>query len=155
MATLDPEKVAEIRRLAEAGVTAYRIAKTVGCSQASVHKYAPEGSFDRSATQAATEAHKADASARRAAQRHRYLDIVDELQERALGEYEMAQPAGVDGEIRRWTMPKPPARETSELVRAATAATAAEIRIADRDDDGNLAHTVSLLDALVDQIRRE
>lgn len=155
MAALDPEKIAEIRRLAAEGVSAYRIAKQIPCSPASVQKYAPPGSFDRTQTAAAAQAHHADASARRAAQRMKYLDIVDDLQQRALAEYEMTQVGGVDGEVRRWTTVKPPARETSDLVRAAAAATAAELRIADRDDDGNLAQAVSLLDALVDGIRGE
>ena len=128
---LDPELIERIRGLATAGKGREAIVRELGVSRGSVDKYAPPGSFDRTATAAAVKAQQIDAAARRAAQQQRYLDIVDELQERAVAEYEHAQPAGADGEIRRWTTVRPPARETADLMRAATAASNAELRLAD------------------------
>lgn len=131
------------------------IAKQVGCSRSTVGRYAPPGSFDRTRTKAATEAAVADAAARRAIHRQRYLDLVDELQERAASKYEHTAIGGVDAELRRWTTDRPPARETADLVRAAQIASMTELRLAEKDDDGGLKQAVSLLDNLVISLGRD
>lgn len=151
---LEPERVADIVRLAGEGVSAYRIAKLVGVSSSTVHKYAPAGSFDRSAMAVAVEAHKVDAAARRAVQAQRYLDIVDDVQRRALEAYEQTALAGIEGEVRRWKTERPPARETAELVKAAQAATMAELRISDHDKTGPVDEAGAVLDSFMDAVAR-
>lgn len=134
---LAEETIASIKRLAGEGKSVLAISRELGCARSTVEKYAPPGSFDRSQTEVAVAAAKFDAAARRAAIRQQFLEVAGEFLERARGEYDMAQPAGSDGEVRHWTMPKPPARDAADFVRAAAAASAAELRIAERDGDGN------------------
>lgn len=134
---LDPGKIAEIRRLVADGLGRNEVARRVGCAISTVTRYSPPGSFDRAATAAAVKARQIDMAARRAEQQRRYLDIVDELQERLVEEYEHAQPAGADGDVRRWKTKRPPARESADLMRAASAATAADLRLADYKDRGS------------------
>lgn len=147
MPSLDPEKIAQIRKLAADGATLYRISKTVGAAHATVRKYAPEGAFDRTATAAAVKAHQVDAAARRETQRLRYLDIVDEYQHRALEEYEHAQPTGAEGIVQRWKTRRPPARDGKDLIAAANMATTAELKLAEyKDRDGGTEGIASILD---------
>jgi ParB-like chromosome segregation protein Spo0J len=145
MAALDPDKVAEIRRLAAEGVTAYRIAKTLGCSPATVHKYAPAGSFNRSTTAAAVHAHQLDAAARRERIRLKLLIVAESAAERAVTTYSRTEPTGAEGDLTTWTTKLPPARETKDLVQAAVAASAQELKIAeykDREDYSDATDTI-------------
>lgn len=69
-----------IADLAAAGHGRNEIARRLGRSLAFVTKHAPAGAFDRSDTQAATQARKADLAARRTTVAERELDIVEALQ---------------------------------------------------------------------------
>lgn len=153
-ARLTDETIAQIRSLAVGGMARNEIARQLHVSAAIVTKYAPTSSFDRSATAAAVRAHKIDAAARRAVQRDRYLDIIDDVQARALAAYEQTALAGVEGDVRRWSTDRPPARETAELVKAANMATMAELRISDHDSDGGLDEARSVLDGFMDAVAR-
>lgn len=68
--TIDAKTRARIRKLAREGMSAYRIAKTVGVAQSSVTRICAEAkppiSFDRSKTAEAVEAHTIDLKAKRA-----------------------------------------------------------------------------------------
>jgi hypothetical protein len=149
---LDPELVERIRQLADSGMSRDGIARELGVSRWSVDKYSPPGSFNRAATAAAVKAHQVDCAARRAVQRQRYLDIVDELQDRATAGYEHAQPAGAEGTVRRWTTSRPPARETSDLVKACTAASLAELKLAEHASAQSPDAARSMLAKLADAL---
>jgi hypothetical protein len=149
---LDPELVKRIRELADSGTSRDGIARKLGVSRWSVDKYAPPGSFDRAATAEAVRTQQIDAAARRAVQRQRYLDIVDELQDRATTAYDHAQPAGAEGVVQRWATKRPPARETSELVKAATAASLAELRLAEHASAQSPEVARSMLAKLADAL---
>lgn len=130
---LSDDECASIRRLHGEGLALRAIAREVGRAPSTVARFCErEGlSFDRSQTAAAVAAVQVDFAARRAAIQQRYLDIADELQQRATARAEHATPAGADGAIRRWTTDRPEPREVADLLRAATAATNAELRLAD------------------------
>lgn len=123
----------EIRRHHAAGMSLGATARAVGRAVSTVRDATKRAGleWDRSKTAAAVAAHTADYAARRAAIQQRYLDIAEELQRRALSAAQHAQPAGADGEVRRWTTERPEPREVADLLRAATAATNAELRLAD------------------------
>lgn len=129
MAALDPEKVAEIRRLAGEGATAYRIAKTVGVSPASVQKYAPPGSFDRSGTVAATKAHMADAAARRAAISDEMLTAARRILERMADSHLSFGWYGKDGDYHEKTLTEPPAAEIRQFTGALSSLMATHMRL--------------------------
>jgi uncharacterized protein YkwD len=108
--------------------------------------------WDRSKTAAAVAAQTVDYAARRAVIQQRYLEIAEELQQRAVAEAEHAQPAGADGEVRRWLTRRPEPREVADLMRAATAATNAELRLADyrsRDNHDDAGEIVLAFDVAV------
>lgn len=130
---LSDAEIAEIRRLHGEGSSANGIARQLGRAPSTVTRACERLglSFDRSQTAAAVAAHQVDFAARRAVIQRRYLDIADELQQRATAVAPHAQPAGADGEVRRWTTERPEPREVADLLRAATAATNAELRLAD------------------------
>jgi len=62
------------------GMTLHQIAQTMGCSKATINKYAAmeKLSFDRSQTEAATVAHSVDAKARRQAAADRLWALFDD-----------------------------------------------------------------------------
>lgn len=64
---VDPETRARIEALAAEGMARNAIARELGISSSTVTKYAPAGSFDRSASRAAVEARQWDARAARTA----------------------------------------------------------------------------------------
>lgn len=133
------DELEQIRRHHAAGLSLNATAKAVGRPLSTVRRAAVKAglSWDRSRTAAAVAAHAVDFAARRAAQQQRYLALVDEIQDRMAAEYEHAQPAGADGAVRRWTTERPPARDMADLMRAATAASNTEVRLADyRARDG-------------------
>jgi len=130
---LSDAEIAKVRRLHGGGASAGAIAKELGRATSTITRACGRLglSFDRSQTAAAVAAHKVDFASRRAEQQQRYLAIVDELQQRAVSTADHAQPAGADGDVRRWRTERPEPREVADLLRAATAATNAELRLAD------------------------
>jgi hypothetical protein len=126
-------EIGEIRRLHADGRSANAIGRELGRSATTITRVCKRLglSFDRSQVAEANQARAVDFAARRAVIQQRYLDIAEELQQRAVSTADHAQPAGADGAIRRWTTERPEPREVADLLRAATAATAAELRLAD------------------------
>lgn len=151
---LSDAEMATIRRMHADGASLRAIARETGRHVTTVSRWCRrEGlSFDRSQTAAATAATAVDFAARRAVIQQRYLDIADELQQRATARAEHATPAGADGAIRRWTTDRPEPREIADLLRAATAATNAELRLADyraRDSHDDARDIVLAFDVAV------
>lgn len=151
---LSDEELATIRRMHGEGASLTAIARHLGRHASTVSLACKRAglSFDRSKTAAAVAAAQVDFAARRAAIQQRYLDIAEELQQRATAAAPHAQPAGADGRIRRWTTDRPEPREVADLLRAATAATAAELRLADyraRDSHDDARDIVLAFDVAV------
>lgn len=147
-------ELAEIRRHNAAGLSLGATARAIGRPISTVRDAAKRAglAWDRSKTAAAVAAATVDYAARRAVIQQRYLDIAEELQQRATAKAEHATPAGADGEIRRWTTDRPEPREVADLLRAATAATAAELRLADyraKDSHQDAADIVLSFDVAV------
>ena len=148
------DEVEQIRRHHADGLSLNATAKALGRPVTTVRRAALKAglSWDRSRTAAAVAAAAMDAAARRVAQQQRYLDLVDEIQQRMAAEYEHAQPAGSDGKVRRWKTARPPARDLADLMRAATAASGAELRLADyrsRDSHEDAGEIVLAFDVAV------
>jgi hypothetical protein len=151
---LSDAETATIRRMHADGASLRAIARETGRHVTTVSRWCKrEGlKFDRARTAAATAAASVDFAARRAVIQQRYLDIADELQQRATAAAPHAQPAGADGEVRRWTTERPEPREVADLLRAATAATNAELRLADyraRDSHEDAGEIVLAFDVAV------
>jgi len=148
------EEVEQIRQHHAAGLSLNATAKALGRPLTSVRRAAMKAglSWDRTRTAAAVAAQKVDFAARRAAQQQRYLELVDEIQQRMAAEYEHAQPAGSEGKVQRWKTTRPPARDLADLMRAATAASGAELRLADyrsRDNHDDAGEIVLAFDVAV------
>ena len=159
MAALDPQKVAEIRRLAAEGATAYRIAKTVGVSPSSVQRYAPPGSFDRSKTAAAVKAHKLDAAGRRAAVSERVLAVMEQLADRMGAEHLAFGWYGKDGDYHEKTLDLPPAAEMRQFAGAFSSLATTHMRLeqfnlGDEHQDARDA-IISFGDAVREMVRDE
>lgn len=151
---LSDAEIATVRRLHGTGASANAIARELGRSPSTITRLCRrEGlSFDRAQTAAAVAAHQVDFAARRAVIQQRYLDIAEELQQRAISVADHAQPAGADGDVRRWRTDRPEPREVADLLRAATAATTAELRLADyraRDSHDDARDIVLAFDVAV------
>lgn len=147
---------AEILRLARAGSSRNQIAREVQRSYWAVDQVCKANgiSFDRSATKAAVAAHVVDIKARRAAQRLKYLDVVDEMLQRATDTYEVyAFVSGPDGgEFMSSTLNKAPAGDVRSLVQAATYASKIELDIDARDSDGGVGNVRDMLAQLGDAL---
>lgn len=126
---LSENTITEIRRLASAGSSLSSIARELGVSLASVHKYAPKGSFDRSATAAAVKAHQLDAAARRAEISQRLLGIIEQLAQRMGAEHTSFGWFGKDGTYRQKTHPLPPAAEMRQFAGALASLAATHVRL--------------------------
>ncbi|QOR55786.1 MAG: hypothetical protein YHS30scaffold324_18 [Catenulispora phage 69_17] len=153
-------EVEQIRRHHAAGLSLNATAKALGRPVTTVRRAALKAglSWDRTRTEAAVKAAALDFAARRVLIQQRYLEIAEELQLRAVAEAEHAQPAGADGEVRRWKTKRPEPREVADLLRAATAATNAELRLADykqRDNHDDAAEIVLSFDVAVRQAYAE
>lgn len=151
---LSDDECASIRRLHGEGLALRAVAREVGRAPSTVARFCErEGlTFDRAQTAAAVAAVQVDFAARRAVIQQRYLDIAEELQQRAVTAAPHAQPAGADGEVRRWVTDRPEPREVADLLRAATAATNAELRLADyraRDSHDDARDIVLAFDVAV------
>lgn len=149
---LEPDRVAEIVRLAGEGVSAYRIAKTVGVSAATVTKYAPAGSFDRSATAAAVQAHKVDAAARRAQLAHDLLEDAARLRAQIWQPAVIYNFGGKDNTYEERAVTEPPADVKRTLMLATNTALQAHLRLVDHDSDGGVAQAKGVLENFMEAI---
>ncbi len=151
-APLPAETVAEIERLAAEGVSANQIAKRLGCSRSTVVKYAPKGSFDRSQTAAAIEAHRVDAAARRAAVSEELLTVAAQLVRRMGSEYLSFGWFGKDGEYRQRMHDLPPAGEMRQLAGALSSLMATHLRLVQHDSDGGVTDAENALDGFMQAV---
>ncbi|HEY1820425.1 MAG TPA: helix-turn-helix domain-containing protein [Trebonia sp.] len=149
---LSAKKIETIRHLAADGRSLSSIARELHVSPSTVHKYARPGSFERTQTAAAVQAHQLDAAARRAAISERLLTIVDQLADRMGSEYLSFGWFGKDGEYRHRTHPLPPAGEMRQFSGALSSLMATHLRLVAQDSDGGLSDAVSVLDGFMDAV---
>lgn len=151
---LSARSIKAIRRLAVEGKSLGAIAREVGCSRASVSKYAPPGSFDRTRTEAAAKAHQLDAAAKRALLAERTADIALRITERMVDEYVSFGWFGKDADYQEKTTVEPPAAEMRAFAGALSSLTSQHLRLVDHDSDGGLDEARSVLDGFMDAVAR-
>lgn len=144
--------IADIRRLAGEGRSLSSIARELGVSAGSVHKYAPPGSFERGQTAAAVEAHKLDAAGRRAAISEQVLTVVEQLLERMGGPYLSFGWFGKEGLYHEKEHPLPPAGEMRQFAGSLSSLMATHLRLVAHDADGGLSEAESAIDGFMDAI---
>ena len=128
---------AEILRLCRAGVTRNDIARRVGCAAASVTGVVKRAglSFDRSATEAATEARKVDLAARRAELAAGLLDDVQRLRGQLFAPTTMHAFGGKDNTHNSVDLPEPLHADKLKLVQAVGAAIDRHLKLDAHDTD--------------------
>jgi hypothetical protein len=144
---LTDHELEQIRTLHAAGQGRNDIARTLNRSGAVISKACAELglSFDRSAVQAATEARKADAAAKRALLQ---VDLLDDAQRLRA---QLWQPAtvfnfgGKDNTYEERTLDEPPFADKLKIMQAVGAAVDRSLRLAEHDADGGLEQAKSLL----------
>jgi hypothetical protein len=151
---LSAQTIAEIRDLAASGTARNDIARRLGISAATVTKYAPAGSFDRSATEAAVKAHKIDASARRAILAERFAEEAERLLDDMRAGHLAFGWYGKDGDYRYRQLDEPPPADKRALMAAAATAIDRHLRLVDHDSDGGLDEARSVLDGFMDAVAR-
>lgn len=130
---LDPEKIDEIRRLAAAGASLYRISKQLGVAHGTVRKYAPPGSFDRSATETAVKARQIDLAGRRAALAMNLLADAERLREQMWEPSVVFAFGGKDNDYNEHHVDEPSFTDKRTLMQAATTAMNAHLKLVDHD----------------------
>lgn len=110
-------KSRQIIEMAEAGVSRNQIAARLNLHRADVTAVVREAglSFDRSKTEAATKAHKADLAARRARQLERIYDVVDKTLDRLEEDSPMAVLKGEGGIESEMPVGRLPARDLLQI----------------------------------------
>ena len=149
---LSAEKVAEIRRLAEAGLGRNEIAREAGVSVAAVTRHAPAGSFDRSSTAAAVKARQTDMAARRAVLAGKLLEDAERLRELLWKPSVVFAFGGKDNTYNEHAVDSPPFADKRTLMLSANTALMAHLRLVDHDSDGGVAHAESVLDQFMDAV---
>lgn len=149
---LPAETIAEIRSLAGAGKGRNEIARELGVSVAAVSRYAPAGSFDRTATAAAVKSRQVDMAERRA---RLASDLLDEVA-RLLADMRAGHLAfgwyGKDGDYHEKHLDEPPPADKRALAGAASSLISQHLRLVDHDSDGGVAQAKSVLDKFMDAI---
>jgi transposase len=136
-----------IRDLHAGGATRNDIARALGRSQAVVSKYAAQMSlsFDRSAIQAATEARKADAKARRSELELLLLEDARRLRGQIWEKHEYREYGGKEFVLRKWTQDEPTPTDKLKLMQATGAAVDRSIRLSEHDKDSGVDNVKSVL----------
>jgi IS30 family transposase len=148
-----PEDVVQrIRELAAAGTARNEIARQVGCSPATVTRYAPAGSFDRSSTAAAVQAHKIDAAAVRAKLALDLLSDAARLREQIWQPAKIYNFGGKDNTYNDKDVDEPPADVKRTLMLAANTALTAHLRLVDHDSDGGTEQAKGVLEKFMDAV---
>ena len=150
---LKPAERKRILALHADGMSRNDIARTVKRSSSTVTRIVHEagGTFDRTATKAATEAKTVDASARKAQARLNELEILELMQKQILdvlngrGAYETVMRAEVGEETRTLTFI--PARDLQQLANARSSSTTIIARL---DENAGEQVARSLLSGLAD-----
>lgn len=150
--SLSDEQVAEIRRLAGEGVSRDEIARRLDVGRATVSKYAPPGSFDRSATQAASEARLADL---RALRQQLVLDLLKDaarLREQIWLPHTAFAFGGKDNTYNEHEIGEPTAADKRNLVQAAATAIDRAMKLLDYDSAESPDAARSMLGKLADAL---
>lgn len=144
---LTDDELDRIRDLHAAGSTRNDIARTLERSPASISKYAAELglSFDRSAVQAATEARKADAKAKRAELEVLLLEDARRLRGQIWQPHTYIDHGGKDYLRVEWTQDQPTPADKLKLMQATGAAVDRSLRLAEHDSDQGVEAAKSLL----------
>jgi hypothetical protein len=155
MAALTPAERDRIRQLHGQGLSRNAIATEIGRGVATVSRVAKDLglSFDRSATQAATQAKVADAKARRAQLMQDLLHDAHKLRSQMWQQCEYIDHGGKDFVEARWWQPEPTPADKLKLMQAARAALDGSLRLDAHDGDGSIEQVGSLLGSLFDTLR--
>lgn len=152
MAELPSETVAEIQRLAAEGVGRNEIARRLGVSSSTVTAHAPAGSFDRTASAAATKARQLDMAARRAELAANLLSDAERLREQLWEPHLAYAFGGKDNDYNEHELAEPGPADKRALISSVSTAMAAHLRLVDHDSDGGVAHAESVLDSFMDAV---
>lgn len=136
-----------LRNLHAAGATRNDIARTLDRSPATVSKYAAELglSFDRSAVQAATEARKADAKAKRSELEVLLLEDARRLRAQMWQEHTYIDHGGKEFVRVEWTQHEPTPTDKLKLMQATGAAVDRSLKLSEHDSDQGVEAAKSLL----------
>lgn len=148
---------ARILELHAQGMARNDIARETGRAAGTVTKIVTDagGTFDRSATKAATEARQADLAERRSRLRTKFLTRAEECLDQMDQPHLVFNFGGKDNTYEERTLDRPPVKDIRDLMQAASIATTAEIRISQADVGGDeaaksllvgLAHAFGLAD---------
>lgn len=145
-----PQKRDEVLKLHADGMSRNDIARTTGVGAATITRWIKEAgrSFDRTATQAATQARQVDLAERRARIRETYLQRAEELLEQMTRPCVVFNFGGKDNTYNERELDRPPVRDLKDLISAASIATTAELRIAAADTNQGDEAAKSMLIAL-------
>jgi len=150
-----PDDVIErIRDLAAHGLGCNEIARQLGVSPRTVSRYAPEGSFDRTATAAAVKARQADMAQRRAALADNLLADAEKLREQLWEPTTIWSFGGKDNTYNEKQVQEPPFDAKRTLMQAVSTAVNAHVRLIERDGDGTIDEAKSVLDGFMDAVAR-
>lgn len=136
-----------LRRLHAAGMTRNDIAREMDRSGGVISKYAAQLglSFDRSAVQAATEARKADAKAKRAELELLLLDDARRLRAQVWEPHTYIDHGGKDYVRVEWTQDEPTPTDKLKLMQATGNAIDRSLRLSTHDSDQGVEAARSLL----------
>lgn len=138
MARLSDDDIAKIREMAAAGKGRNEIAREVGCSYASVTKWAKREGDDEVFVRgpgviAATAAKVADAKARRADLQLKLLEDAERLRQQLFKPAFAFNFGGKENTFESKTIPEPTFADKRNIVQAVTTAVNASIRIDEHD----------------------
>jgi len=151
-APLSDDVVARIRELAAQGVSRDEIARRLEVGRATVSKYAPAASFDRSATAAATEARLADLREARQRLALALLQDAAKLREQLWQKHMAFAFGGKDNVYNQHEIPEPTASDKRNLMQAAATAIDRSLRLIEYDSTESPDVARSMLGRLADAL---
>jgi predicted transcriptional regulator len=146
------ELVERIRELAAQGLGRNEVARRLEVSPRTVSKYAPAGSFDRSATAAAVKARQVDMAERRAVLAENLLGDAERLREQIWQRALVYNFGGKDNTYEEHELEEQPTDAKRTLMQAVATAVNAHVRLVDHDGDGGLDEAKSVLDGFMDAV---
>lgn len=136
--------------LIRAGKGRNEIARELGISAASVTGIAPAGSFDRSATRAATEAHKADLGEIRARVARKMIEKSEQLLDMIDQPHVVFSFGGRDNTFASEVLDRPPTADIRNLMTSAAIGAQRSLELTRFDSDQGAGKAGSLLAALAE-----
>jgi hypothetical protein len=146
--------VEQIKALAASGVGCNEIARRLEVSPRTVSRYAPPGSFDRSATIAAVKARQADMAARRAQLAADLLEDAERMRRQLWEPALVYNFGGKDNDYNERTLDEQPVDGKRTIMQAVSTAVNAHVRLVDHDGDGGVDEAKSVLDGFMDAVAR-